>query len=71
VNDNTEGKCFANDLVSWQVTLNTGEVIVVRADAFHQSVGEYIFTVFVEGTPIVMVETVKVPSALVASVYGG
>ncbi len=68
---NTEDMCFVNDLVLWEATLKTGEVIIVRADAFEQRDGHYIFSVFAKGTPIVFVETVRIPSSIVASVYGG
>jgi hypothetical protein len=71
VDTSTDGKYFVNDLVSWEATLNTGEIIVIRADAFQERDGQYIFSVFVEGTPIVIVDTVRIPSDLVASVYGG
>ena len=62
---------LTSDLDYWEVTLNTGEVLTVRAHAFGESKGDYVFVALMRGTPNFEHEILRIPAATVSEIEGG
>jgi len=59
------------DLDHWEITLQTGEVVNVRAHAFGAKGQDLVFVAVMEGDPPYEYEILRLPSAIVKDVEGG
>jgi hypothetical protein len=59
-----------DDLGEWRVTLTTGDVLIVRAVAVHESDEYLVFEVLMKGQPHYLYEIAKVPNSVVADWSG-
>lgn len=55
-------------LSEWEVTLSSGEVVIVAAHAYGQDEGRYTFSALMVGTPHIEVPVVSFPRTVVARV---
>lgn len=62
---------LTSDLDHWEVTLKLGAVLNVRAHAFAEHDGFYVFSALMEGPPRYEYELLRVPANAVAEVEGG
>jgi hypothetical protein len=62
---------LTSDLDFWEVTLKTGEALLIRAHAFGEEDGDFVFVALMKGTPNYEYELLRIPSTLVAEIEGG
>jgi hypothetical protein len=62
---------LTSDLDHWEITLNSGEILRVRAHAYGEEEGWYIFVALMRGTPNYEYELLRVPTSAVTNVEGG
>ena len=58
------------DAGTWDVTLRTGEVLKVLAHSVSEEEGQHVFWLLMRGRPHFDVAVLRVPSSLVAEIYG-
>jgi hypothetical protein len=62
---------LTSDLDYWEVTLNTREILTVRAHAFGESEGDYVFVALMMGAPNFEYELLRIPVSVVSEIEGG
>lgn len=55
----------------WEVTLRSGEVVLLRAHAYAELEAHHVFSWLIEDTPFRYVECARIPAQLVETVFGG
>jgi hypothetical protein len=69
--DAQPGPRLAFEPTWWSVTLHNGLVIDLRADAAEENESDLVFSVFIEGKPLVEFELIRIPRAAVVNWEGG
>lgn len=70
-NDEDSVPRLTSDLDYWQVVLNTGEKITLRAHGVAERDDHYVFVALMEGQPPFEYELCRIPVAAVKDVSGG
>ncbi|HUP32332.1 MAG TPA: hypothetical protein VM184_04810 [Gaiellaceae bacterium] len=65
------GRELPTDLDLWTLTLVTGDEITVRAHAYSERDGSYIFVALMAGVPAYEYEIARIPAIAVADLVGG
>jgi hypothetical protein len=60
-----------SDLDHWEVTLQSGETMHIRAHGVREADGHYVFVAFMSGSPLSLYELLRVPASAVEEVAGG
>jgi hypothetical protein len=63
--------CLAVELEDWTITVLGDRKIRLRAHAYSEEEGEYVFSLLMKGGPAYFVDILRVPSAIVTDVTGG
>ena len=54
------------ELSEWELTLHSGDVIVIYADSKGEESGYYVFNIAVDGSPISLLPVARIPVKLVS-----
>lgn len=69
--DAQAGPSLAFEPTWWSVTLRDGSVIELRADAAEEQEADLVFSVLLQGKPLVDFEMFRIPNSVIASWEGG